>query len=175
MKLVCMECAAQFERILYPSDVARRKRAGRFCSNLCAIKWVQRTYTSRGYCGPLHPLWKGDDVTAFTKRRRARNAHKATTCEGCGARRSGKLQLDHHHINGDLDDFSKANIAILCRRCHMAADGRLARMGFVIRPPLKRPVPCDACDTLSKPTRHGLCSSCYDYIYRPERRLHAAR
>lgn len=34
---------------------------------------------------------------------------------------------DRHHKNGDTNNNSQENIAFLCRRCHMVADGRLAK------------------------------------------------
>lgn len=42
-------------------------------------------------------------------------------CVACGV-----PATDRHHISGDTDDNQPDNIAILCRRCHMQADGRLA-------------------------------------------------
>lgn len=52
----------------------------------------------------------------------------------------------------------------LCRRCHMAEDGRLARFASEARTRDKtKPArSCVRCGLLYKPTRRGLCSRCYD-------------
>lgn len=62
----------------------------------------------------------------------------------------------------------------LCRRCHMAEDGRLK--AFVNAGGNRRPVgaslppkPCAACDRLYKPLRRGFCARCYERAYRPGR------
>jgi hypothetical protein len=50
----------------------------------------------------------------------------------------------------------------LCRRCHMAEDGRLHRFIVVAeRPkPKSHPMPCVQCSRLYKPLRRGLCNAC---------------
>lgn len=42
-------------------------------------------------------------------------------CEDCEV----APPLDRHHKDGDSSNNDPANVAFLCRRCHMAADGRL--------------------------------------------------
>jgi DNA modification methylase len=41
------------------------------------------------------------------------------------ARKCGAVRGERHHRDGDTSNNDPANIAVVCRRCHMAADGRL--------------------------------------------------
>jgi hypothetical protein len=52
-------------------------------------------------------------------RRQAERLFPSSPCELCGKKG------ERHHINGDPIDNRRENISFLCRRCHMAADGRL--------------------------------------------------
>jgi hypothetical protein len=78
-------------------------------------------------CSPLirgenHPGWKGDDALDTTKRERTQKMFRlAEACESCGEK-----AVDRHHIDGDPGNNVLSNIASLCRRCHMVADGRIA-------------------------------------------------
>lgn len=49
----------------------------------------------------------------------------------------------------------------LCRRCHMAEDGRLRAFIASAPHPVQRPKPCSECGREYKPLRRGLCSPCY--------------
>lgn len=51
----------------------------------------------------------------------------------------------------------------LCRRCHMAEDGRLkVFVGSRVVVAEQAVKPCSECSRLDKPLRKGLCSRCYD-------------
>jgi hypothetical protein len=70
--------------------------------------------------GVRHQNWKGDDVTVHTGRLRAQHLHPTRPCAVCGA-----VRVDRHHIDGNTRNNAGSNIAFLCRRHHMEADGRL--------------------------------------------------
>ena len=44
------------------------------------------------------------------------------TCERCDL----KPAAEHHHIDGDEFNNARSNVLLVCRRCHMVIDGRLA-------------------------------------------------
>lgn len=73
--------------------------------------------------GPTHHGWKGDDATMGSKRARARRRYALGPCEQCG-----EPGTDRHHIDGNTGNNASANIAILCRGCHIKLDGRLDRI-----------------------------------------------
>lgn len=116
-KILCERCGAA--RSLY----ARPARPlPRFCSvrcrNLATVakrKPVQRPQEE-------HPSWIGGAVSTRGGRSRARRKFAPRPCEVCGATR-----VDRHHKDGDTANNSQANIAFLCRRHHMEADGRLEK------------------------------------------------
>ena len=66
--------------------------------------------------GPEHPNWKGDDVSVKGGRTRALRKYEAKSCSKCKAKKA-----ERHHINEDTSNNEPSNIAILCRKCHMAA------------------------------------------------------
>jgi len=71
--------------------------------------------------GKDHHSWKGDDICERSGRTRAGRIFDVIgPCEKCG-----KLKAERHHKDGNTANNSPANIEILCRRCHMIADGRL--------------------------------------------------
>jgi formylmethanofuran dehydrogenase subunit E len=55
-----------------------------------------------------------------TGHQRAQRLFPMKACENCGS--AGR---DRHHRDGNTLNNDPANIAILCRRCHQAEDGRL--------------------------------------------------
>lgn len=70
---------------------------------------------------------------------------------------------DRHHKDGNPLNNDRANVELLCRRCHMIADGRLPRFrdakgGRGRKQPAK---PCASCGELAKPLRRGRCARCY--------------
>lgn len=84
--------------------------------------WVKRFGLGRGDAGGLYgennPRWKGDRVSRKTLYERARFAiEKATRCEMCGYEGAN---IDIHHKNHDLTDFSPDNLIALCEMCHYA-------------------------------------------------------
>lgn len=72
--------------------------------------------------GDEHPNWKGDAITEKSGRSRAIRAYPLIGgCVRCGASKA-----ERHHKNGNTADNRPENIEIVCRRCHMEEDGRLA-------------------------------------------------
>ena len=80
---------------------------------------------ARVRCGSAHHAWMGDAASVKAGRSRAIRKFKGapSTCTECG--RDG-VRIDRHHIDGNTKNNDASNIAFLCRRCHMAGDGRLA-------------------------------------------------
>jgi hypothetical protein len=74
--------------------------------------------------GTRHHNFKGDAAKEKTGRTRAQMLYTAIgPCERCGAGNA-----ERHHRDGNTLNNAPTNIAILCRRCHMEEDGRLARI-----------------------------------------------
>ncbi len=64
--------------------------------------------------------WTGDKVTDQAGRKRAWVMYpNIGPCANCGRKRS-----ERHHIDGNTANNDPSNIAIVCRRCHLAIDGR---------------------------------------------------
>ena len=84
--------------------------------------WVKKFGLGRGDSGGLYgeknPRWKGDVVSRKVLYERARFAiEKAERCEMCGY---VGPNIDIHHKNHDLTDFSPENLIALCEKCHFA-------------------------------------------------------
>ena len=89
-------------------------------------------------------------------------------CEECGEAPA----VERHHRDGDTFNNTPANVAALCRTCHMRLDGRLEafRLQAMTRDKTQPPKPCSECGRLYKPLRRGLCARCYDRTHpRPSR------
>lgn len=138
------------------------KRDRKAQSDLMKRLWAEgKVKLPTRLCGSEHPGWKGDNATPFAKRLRAQKAFPLGPCEECGV-----IATDRHHKDGNTGNNQRSNIAILCRRCHMTIDGRLARL-IAARPDLTRPPkPCVNCERLSKPLRRGRCHACNEYFRR---------
>lgn len=74
----------------------------------------------------------------------------------------GKPAYDRHHKDDDPSNNDPANVAFLCRHCHMVVDGRMQRLHAFPRP-TKPPQPCVVCGELRKPLRRGRCHACSEY------------
>src|SRR3990167_254255 len=73
--------------------------------------------------GAKHHAWKGEAVSEKGGRTRAQRLYPAIgSCQQCGNQRA-----ERHHRDDNTANNRKSNIAILCRRCHMQSDGRLAK------------------------------------------------
>lgn len=110
--------------------------------------------------GVKHGQWKGDAASDHTKRQRARRLFATGPCERCG--HTGRTE--RHHIDGDPGNNVITNIAILCRKCHQAVDGRAVRnaqrLVALARASTVAPAPCLNCGRIYKPLRKGRCGSC---------------
>ena len=123
--------------------------------------WNLRGPYSKDRCrmaNETHCRWKGDNARDQTKRQRARRMFKLDYCEDCG-----QSAHDRHHKDGNPGNNSIENIAILCRRCHMKRDGRLAALKHSY--PCLIPKVCRICGRVYKPLRKGRCGAC-DVYYR---------
>ncbi len=97
-----------------------------------------------------------------TGRMRARVAYPTLgKCERCKT----KNATDRHHKDGDTFNNIRANVAFLCRKCHMEEDGRLGSLAVLPRP--KHPSkPCAICGTPSNALRKSRCHRCNEYFRR---------
>lgn len=78
--------------------------------------------------------------------------------------------MERHHRDGDTANNEAANIAFLCRRCHMEIDGRLAAFLSLPKRQPDPPKPCSECGRLMKPLRRGLCGACNERARRAAKR-----
>lgn len=131
--------------------------------------FVRRADVSKIRRGPSHPRWKGQDARSTTQRSRMNRLVPIEVCESCG----GKAH-DRHHVDGNPHNNSLGNVRILCRRCHMSEDGRLAAFIAVAHRLAKfhpdgtprmlyTKKPCTNCEHLYYPLRKGLCHACNEY------------
>lgn len=122
----CANCRTEF--LAY----ARPSRPRRFCSQRCGrlaslgVKQSEAWINARKKIGVDHHAWKGETITDRSGRTRALRAFPTSPehCEVCFQDK----RLDRHHDDGNTANNRTENIKFLCRRCHMTADGRLARM-----------------------------------------------
>ena len=116
-----------------------------------------------GLRGPANPMWKGDDAVRGAKHDRARRLYPTLGTCACGA-----PAVERHHVDDNPGNNEPTNVALVCRRCHMKADGRLAR--FEASSASKRgpqpPKPCSNCRIPAKPLRRGRCRNCAEYFRR---------
>jgi 5-methylcytosine-specific restriction endonuclease McrA len=70
--------------------------------------------------GADHHAWAGDETNEKNGRKRAQARFAADACVSCGA-----TPAERHHVDGNPSNNAPENVTILCRRCHMAEDGRL--------------------------------------------------
>jgi hypothetical protein len=80
--------------------------------------------TDRRQSFPLRDSYRTETPCVQTGRSRAKRLFPAIgCCEKCG-----KSKTERHHRDGNTINNDPSNIAILCRRCHMIEDGRLASL-----------------------------------------------
>jgi hypothetical protein len=167
---VCEYCGSSF--LATPGAV--NSGGGRYCSRLCfmdgRLKRRPVTFDRNQWVAEARGR-----AQAFVAEINAR-----TYCAHCGAQPIEWHNSDHVNLNrrrwriGAMAIRGATNAAIqaemdcctpLCRRCHMAEDGRLKAL--VDSRPYKAgdvaaPKPCTQCARLYRPLRRGLCSRCYD-------------
>jgi hypothetical protein len=73
--------------------------------------------------GDGHSQWRGDQASVKSGRARAKRRYPLGPCEQCG-----QPATERHHRDENTLNNAPENIAILCRRCHMTLDGRLAAL-----------------------------------------------
>lgn len=69
------------------------------------------------------PHWKKDSINPKTGRGRAYKMFKLKPCEICKSEKS-----ERHHIDGNPLNNVKKNIMFLCRKHHIAIEGRAMHM-----------------------------------------------
>ena len=112
----------------------RRKRSGkpqRFCSRSCAMSANMQSDVRRaqsGKTGADNAQWKGADITERSGRSRAIRAYPPGPCSRCPSPKG-----ERHHKDGDTANNEPSNAEMLCRRCHMEVDGRLATVRVQMR------------------------------------------
>lgn len=113
------------------------------------------------YKGSDGPNWKGEQsINLQTGRVRAQAAFPVLgICQHCNL----KPAKDRHHIDNNTYNNDPSNVALLCRKCHMIADGRLVALMKHLRHDVKPPRPCKTCECLTKIVRHGECPKCYEW------------
>lgn len=107
------------------TEIARRTTISKGAKKGEPLKFVRGHYAGRSESklGARNPQWLGEKVSDDGGRLRARRRFStAGGCSECGAPKA-----ERHHIDGNTQNNDQSNIAILCRRCHMVADGRLTK------------------------------------------------
>jgi len=122
----CLGCGVTFDAYSPPC------RPRKYCSVACGrysqvgAKQSDEHIGKRKRFGADHPLWVGDAVSEKGGRTRALRAYPSPlACERCGRKNH---RLDRHHKDGNTANNARDNIASICRKCHMTADGRINRM-----------------------------------------------
>lgn len=125
----CRGCGAHVERYVRPGVANKTPLTSQFCSRECANPFVIKNRRPTWRSGVEHHAWLGDKVSEKTGRGRALRIYREKSpCEVCGSKRS-----ERHHVDGNTSNNATANIRFLCRRHHMAADGRLDAVKSQIR------------------------------------------
>lgn len=130
----CETCGKRVVRYQPP-----HRGAARFCSPSCmgasgaGIPKAPEHRAKIGRFGTEHHAWKGDAVSVRAGRSRALRRYPVTPpCQVCQSPKS-----ERHHIDENTANNEPENIAFLCRRCHMAQDGRL--QAFAANAPINQP------------------------------------
>jgi hypothetical protein len=117
----CVMCGEAMVRYVRPS-----RQPPRYCpecrpKSLVGVPKAPEHIAKAKRFGPDHHAWKGDAASVRTGRTRAERMYPdVKPCERCGERG------ERHHRDENTLNNAPANIAWLCRRCHMSEDGRLA-------------------------------------------------
>lgn len=121
-------CPVCGERVVRYLRRAEREHPA-FCSKRCASTFAQRERGhTKGRTGAANHQWKGDAISVRGGRGRALHLFPPGPCEVCGAPNG-----ERHHRDGNTANNAPENIARLCRRHHMEADGRMAKVADMMR------------------------------------------
>lgn len=118
----CTECAARIAKV-WPGTIARQWRMLGMprLQGPCPAGQARQVAATTG---PRHYRWAGASATGHAGRRRAQKLFPVIgKCAKCPSKAK-----DRHHIDGDTSNNDPSNIEFVCRRCHMAEDGRLERL-----------------------------------------------
>ena len=115
IKLKCKHCSEAIKT--YPCRVGKK----RFCSQRCNGLANKKVHFRSGHG---NPLWKAGTVGVMALHNWVRRHKKRPTlCECCKKKPPIDLANVSQEYKRDIDDFEW-----LCRRCHMAKDGRLKKI-----------------------------------------------
>lgn len=119
----CETCGVEVSRYQPPY-----RGTPRFCSPSCMGKSGKGKHQSADHVskriksGDNHPNWIGDSVSEKSGRSRALRMYRDIgPCAVCGNEKA-----ERHHVDGNTANNEESNIEIVCRKCHMEKDGRLA-------------------------------------------------
>lgn len=150
--LICANCGNPFY-VIKSRLLRTGTKAPKFCSRVCAGAKSPKMSDSRN--------WKGNAATSTAKHTRAIKLYpELGMCEEC----SEVPATDRHHKDGDGGNNARSNVAFLCRRCHMIADGRLEKFRTLLAVPPQPAKPCQICGWESKPLRKGRCTRCSTFF-----------
>lgn len=115
----CMSCGEKLER----KELPRKKRTSRKTGAVTYVKNVESLlhFSRRKYCSQacmsdgFSGTRRGDPLNTRTSRMWARQDGLTDSCADCG--KQGKL--DVHHIDENPTNNAPANLATLCRSCHL--------------------------------------------------------
>lgn len=161
MHLVCGRCQCGFSRAVWNPT-----QAPKYCSDACRMEAIGRTFNPGSV-----------PEQRERNRRFVAEVNARTVCAHCGAQPIEWHNPEHVELGRQAYRISRLiqsprSIAVirseiarctpLCRRCHMAEDGRLrAFLKMASAPkPKADPRPCVECGRLAKPLRRGLCNAC---------------
>jgi hypothetical protein len=82
-------------------------------------EWIEK----RKRWAEEHPAWKGCKASIKAGRSRALRRYQPQPCSVCGKTRS-----ERHHLDGNTLNNEPCNILFVCRKCHMAKDGRIEQV-----------------------------------------------
>ena len=96
------------------------------CAMACKMGLTIRNRSKTWLRGMNPGAWPSTTVNPESCRNQARKLFKAmpSLCERC----KDCEPRDRHHKDGNTRNNLRSNILFLCRRCHMAMDGRLDRL-----------------------------------------------
>lgn len=149
----CEVCGKLISPIFSVSPKVLKKEKRLHCQK-CAVKQKsRREKISKAHSGNGNPMWKGDEVgyTALHNwvRRRLKKPDLCPYCEEVPPYDLANISGEYRR---DLSDWRW-----LCRRCHMAEDGRLAKLPAV---KTLKPVKCKRCGEIFQPpnSKRKFCS-----------------
>jgi hypothetical protein len=107
---------AQRYRARKAGIVVPKFRPGPEAGSKQSEEWIEK----RKRWAEDHHAWKGEEASVKAGRSRALRRYPLQPCSVCG-----KAHSERHHLDGNTMNNEPDNILFVCRKCHMAKDGRL--------------------------------------------------